>query len=119
MKRCNTCRINIACNLISNGFRESSEIKIEKTGIGRYFTHIIISENIGVNKPDKAIFEHALSLAGAEKYDSIMIGDSLEADVYGALNFGMDAIYFNPHNAVKPDDIPLQVNSLNQLLQLL
>jgi putative hydrolase of the HAD superfamily len=105
-------------HLISNGFRESSEMKIEKTDIGRYFTHIIISENIGVNKPDKAIFEHALSLAGAEKYESIMIGDSLEADVYGALNFGIDAIYFNPDNALAPNDITLQINSLNELTGL-
>jgi putative hydrolase of the HAD superfamily len=106
-------------HLISNGFKESSEMKIEKTGIGRYFTHIIISENVGVNKPDKAIFEHALNLAGAAKEESLMIGDSLEADVYGAINFGMDAIYFNPHNAVKPNDIPLQINNLHKLTHLL
>jgi len=74
---------------------------------------------VGVNKPDKAIFEHALALAGAEKSQSLMIGDSLEADVYGALNFGMDAIYFNPANAPKPTNVPLQVNHLKELITLL
>ena len=106
-------------HLISNGFKESSEMKIGKTNIGGYFQHIIISENVGVNKPDKAIFEHALALAGAEKHHSLMIGDSLEADVYGALNFGMDAIYFNPFKAAKPDDVPVQVHHLKELLELL
>ena len=106
-------------HLISNGFKESSEMKIGKTGIGRYFTHIIISETVGVNKPDKVIFEHALTLAGAEKSQCLMIGDSLEADVYGALNFGMDAIYFNPANAPKPANVPLQVNHLKELITLL
>jgi len=106
-------------HLISNGFKESSEMKIGKTGIGRYFTHIIISETVGVNKPDKAIFEHALALAAAEKNQCLMIGDSLEADVYGALNFGMDAIYFNPANAPKPANVPLQVNNLKELITLL
>src|SRR5476649_953601 len=45
-------------HLISNGFRESSEMKIGRTGIGKYFQHVIISEIVGVNKPDKAIFEY-------------------------------------------------------------
>lgn len=106
-------------HLISNGFKESSELKIGKTNIGSYFQHIIISEIVGVNKPDKAIFEHALNLASAEKGESLMIGDSLEADVYGALNFGMDAIYFNPFNTPKPGDVPLQVTHLKELTLIL
>src|ERR1700742_4501136 len=62
-------------HLISNGFKDSSELKIGNTNIGGYFEHIIISEVIGVNKPDKAIFEHALNLAEAKKEESLMIGD--------------------------------------------
>ena len=106
-------------HLISNGFKEASELKIGNTDIGRYFENIIISEIVGVNKPDPAIFQHALDLAGAQKHESIMIGDSLEADVYGALNFGMDAIYFNPFNTPKPDDVPMQVHGLDELMELL
>lgn len=106
-------------HLISNGFKEASTLKIGNTNIGGYFTHIIISEIVGINKPDPAIFEHALALAGAEKSESIMIGDSLEADVYGALNFGMDAIFFNPFNAGKPADVTLQITNLKELTKLL
>ena len=106
-------------HLISNGFQESTEIKIAGSNISRYFDQIIISEVVGVNKPDKAIFEHALAEARAVKQESIMIGDSLEADIRGALNFGMDAIYFNPLNAPKPDDVPEQINSLKELIWLL
>jgi putative hydrolase of the HAD superfamily len=105
--------------LITNGFKESTERKVLGTGIGRYFDHIIISEDVGVNKPDKAIFEHALALAGAQKHESLMIGDSIEADVMGALNFGIDAIYFNALGKPKPDDVPLQISSLNELTLLL
>ena len=93
--------------------------KIGRTGIGKYFQHVIISEIVGVNKPDKAIFEYALNLAGAVKAESLMIGDSLDADVRGALNFGMDAIYFNPFNQPKPDDVPVQVMNLKELTLLL
>jgi putative hydrolase of the HAD superfamily len=46
-----------------------------------------------------------------------MIGDSLEADIYGALAFGMDAIYFNPFNLPKPDDVPAQ-NHLQELTEM-
>jgi putative hydrolase of the HAD superfamily len=106
-------------HLISNGFKESSELKVGNTNIGGYFQNIIISEVVGVNKPDPAIFEHALSLAGANKDESLMIGDSLEADVYGALKFGIDAIYFNPLNTPKPYDVRLQVTHLKELTWIL
>ena len=106
-------------HLISNGFKESQDVKIGNTGIGKYFKYVVLSEMAGVNKPDKAIFQYALDLAGASKGESIMIGDSLEADIYGALNFGMDAVYFNPLNAEKPEDVPLQINHLRELVGLL
>ncbi len=106
-------------HLITNGFQEATRRKVSGTGLEKYFTNIIISELVGVNKPDKAIFEYALKLAGAGKGESMMIGDSLEADVYGALNFGMDAIYFNPLKAPKPDDVLVQIHSLDELTRLL
>ncbi|MDB5145134.1 MAG: noncanonical pyrimidine nucleotidase, YjjG family [Mucilaginibacter sp.] len=112
-------RTKYTLHLISNGFSESQEIKISRTNIGGYFQHVIISEVVGVNKPDKAIFEHALNLAKATKHESIMIGDSLEADVRGALDFGMDAIYFNPAGLDKPDDVPVQISQLKELTKML
>ena len=77
---------------------------------------LIISEDVGVNKPDKAIFEHALHKAGAQLHESIMIGDSLEADIRGAQGFGMKAIFFNPHKAEKPHDVHWQIHHLEELL---
>jgi putative hydrolase of the HAD superfamily len=106
-------------HLITNGFKESQDLKIKGAGIGKYFDQIIVSEDVGVNKPDPAIFQHALNVAGAEKETSIMIGDSLEADVMGALNFGMDAIYFNPAGLPKPEHVPVQISRLNELTLLL
>ncbi len=106
-------------HLITNGFHESTELKVTKTDINKYFDNIIISEIVGVNKPDRAIFEHALSLAKAEKYQSIMIGDSIEADIRGAMAFGMDTIYFNPARLDKPADVLVQITHLNELTLLL
>jgi putative hydrolase of the HAD superfamily len=106
-------------HIISNGFKESTEMKIELTDLAKYFVNIIISEEVGVNKPDSAIFKHAVTCAQTEVHTSLMIGDSLEADVRGALAFGMDAIYFNPERKEKPSDIPKQIHHLNELVELL
>jgi putative hydrolase of the HAD superfamily len=68
----------------------------------------------GVKKPNPIIFQYALDLAQAKKEHSIMIGDCLEADVQGALDFGIDALFFNPNNAQSPDGI-CQINHLLEL----
>lgn len=106
-------------HLISNGFKESTEMKIERTNLGGYFKNIVISEVVGINKPDKAIFEFALRAANAEKHHSVMVGDSIEADIRGAQQFGIDAIYFNPCMKELPENVSLQINQFGELIQLL
>lgn len=103
-------------HIISNGFKETTLTKMELSGLNPYFTHVIISEDVGVNKPNKLIFEHALAKASAQKHESIMIGDSLEADIRGAQNFGLKAIFFNPLNVAKPVDVEWQILHLEELL---
>ena len=106
-------------HIISNGFKESTEHKVKNNKLTPYFKNVIISEVIGINKPDKAIFQYAVDIANTTATESLMIGDSLEADVRGALNFGMDAIYFNPHFAEVPNDINWNINHLKELTALL
>ena len=106
-------------HVISNGFKESTEMKISNNGLDVYFEQVIISEVVGVNKPDRAIFEHALNLAKADVSESIMIGDSIEADIRGAQDYGMKAIYFNPEGKEKPVDVELQINCLSELISIL
>lgn len=112
-------RARYTLHLISNGFEESTSLKISTTDLAKYFTSIVISEVVGFNKPDKAIFEFALAGANAVKDESIMIGDSVEADIRGALQFGMQAVYFNPLKKEKPADVPYQITGLNELLVFL
>lgn len=106
-------------HLISNGFQESTEMKVSKTGLAEYFTTVVISEVVGYNKPNKAIFEYALNAAKAEISESLMIGDSIEADIRGAQDFGMKAIYFNPAGKEKPEDVERQITCLSELMNLL
>ena len=106
-------------HVISNGFKESTEMKINNNGLDIYFENVIISEVVGVNKPDRAIFDHALNLAGADVSESIMIGDSIEADIRGAQDYGMKAIYFNPEGKEKPADVEHQIICLSELISIL
>ncbi|WP_231459252.1 MULTISPECIES: YjjG family noncanonical pyrimidine nucleotidase [unclassified Pedobacter] len=105
-------------HIISNGFKETTLTKMDFSALNPYFSNVIISEDVGVNKPNPVIFEYALDKAKALKAESIMIGDSLEADIYGALNFGMDAIFFNPLKKEKPEDVKKEIVHLEELLQL-
>ncbi len=106
-------------HLISNGFKESTEYKVKNNLLTPYFKNVIISEVVGTNKPDKAIFQHAVDKANTTASESLMIGDSIEADIRGAMNFGMDAIYFNPNFAALPSDVNRQINHLQELTKLL
>ncbi len=82
-------------HIITNGFEEVQNLKLEKSGLKKYFKEIITSESVGVKKPNPKVFEFALKSANAKIEESIMIGDSYEVDVMGALEFGMLAIHCN------------------------
>ena len=88
-------------HLITNGFEKTQHQKIKNSGIDHFFKHMITSEQAGIMKPHAAIFEYALELTQSIAEACVMIGDTLEVDILGAKNMGMDTIYFNP---AKPHD---------------
>ncbi|WP_369829047.1 YjjG family noncanonical pyrimidine nucleotidase [Flavobacterium sp. 5] len=105
-------------HIITNGFADVQYKKINNSNIAVFFNTITNSEMAGVKKPNPVIFEYALDLAKANKENSIMIGDCLEADVQGALNAGLDAIFFNDKN-IKVEQNIKQVTHLLELKKYL
>jgi YjjG family noncanonical pyrimidine nucleotidase len=101
-------------HIITNGFQEIQDNKLKNSKIDHYFSTITNSEMAGVKKPNPFIFEYAIKEANATKSNSIMIGDCIEADVNGALNFGMDAILFNIDASKSYDNI----KQISHLLEL-
>ncbi|MBO7302288.1 MAG: YjjG family noncanonical pyrimidine nucleotidase [Bacteroidaceae bacterium] len=85
-------------HILSNGFKELQAHKMSTTGILDYFDNLILSEDIGVNKPNRELYEHALERAEATVEKSLMIGDMFDTDIKGAANIGMDQLFFNPKN---------------------
>ena len=80
--------------LITNGFRNVQSNKLKNSGIGNFFLSIYDSESVGVKKPNPLIFNHALDDSGCIARESVMIGDSFEADIQGSLSVGMNAIHY-------------------------
>jgi len=105
---------NYQMHIITNGFHEVQHHKLEKSGIAKYFKEIITSESVGAQKPSRAIFEHALQKVNTTAPQSIMIGDNYEADIMGALNCGMHAIFCNYHR----EPVGENIKSVTHLLEL-
>jgi len=101
-------------HIITNGFASVQDKKINNAALGSYFQTITNSELAGVKKPNSIIFDYAVKVAQASKENSIMIGDCLDADVNGALNAGLDAIFFNE----KKIEVSQDIKQINHLLEL-
>jgi len=105
---------NYNLHIITNGFEQVQNLKIKNSGLKTFFDFIITAEKVGFKKPHPQIFIEALNQTKADPKKSLMIGDSLEADILGALTQGMHAIHFNSHREELHDKC-LIVNSLNEL----
>lgn len=101
-------------HIITNGFKEIQQAKLEKSGIANFFNTVITSESVGVKKPNPKVFHYALETTNAKTYQSLMIGDNLEADIYGAKNVGIKTLFFNPDK--KP--VPSNVNAIVKLKEI-
>ena len=88
-------------HIITNGFKEVQYIKLGGSDLTKYFDIILCSEEVGVNKPHRKVFEAALQKAKVDPINSVMIGDNFEADILGAQKVGMNTIFFDPNKTGK------------------
>jgi len=102
-------------HLLTNGFEQTQHNKLMYSGLRPFFNEVITSEGSGSLKPSKEIFEFAIEKCSANASECIMIGDSIEADIIGAMNAGIDQVYVN-HLGIEPSIKPTYVvNSLKEL----
>lgn len=87
-------------HILSNGFREVQYKKIENSGLKPYFNKIILSEDAGINKPHPDMFNYALKTTNSRRSETVMIGDSWDADIVGAYKSRIAQIWFNPADEV-------------------
>jgi len=106
-------------HILTNGFDDVQLVKMHSSGITDYFTHIITAQKAGCYKPDGRMFDFARQLAGARLPDSLMIGDSLEADIVGARNAGMDHVFYNCDGLVHSETPTYEITCLSELMEIL
>ena len=104
--------------ILSNGFSELQARKMQSAGIGHYFDGVVLSDDIGVNKPHRAIFEHALHVAGVTADRALMIGDNYEVDAKGAYGAGIDQVFYNTAGIELAPDQWRPTYLINSLLEL-
>lgn len=101
-------------HIITNGPDKVQELKLQNSDLKKYFLSITNSEMAGVKKPDPFIFELAMKSANVKAENSLMIGDNLDADIAGALNVGMQVIWFDEFKTNQTKNF----TTINQLIEL-
>ncbi|MDR1518064.1 MAG: YjjG family noncanonical pyrimidine nucleotidase [Dysgonamonadaceae bacterium] len=116
----NYLKPNYRMHILSNGFREVQYKKIENSGLRPYFDKIILSEDAGINKPHPDIFTYALKNTNSRRDQTLMIGDSWEADIVGAHDSRIAQLWFNPSQDEAKDFAPtFTVRKLLEIKEIL
>lgn len=109
---------NYELHLITNGFEKTQHSKLKYSGLDKYFKEVITSEGSSSLKPNKEIFDFAFKKTGAKPTESIMLGDSIDVDILGAMKAGIDQVFINHLNItidIKPTYV---VGSLKELEEI-
>jgi putative hydrolase of the HAD superfamily len=96
----------VRIGIVSNNLLEEQRGKLRLCGFEPYVDALVVSEAVGVAKPDPAIFVHALEALSCDPSDAVMVGDSWTADIEGARAAGIRAIWFNRHRRRPPTGAP-------------
>jgi 2-haloacid dehalogenase len=107
--------------LLTNGVAEVQRPRFERSAIRPYFAGIVISEEVGAAKPDGRIFEAAFQKIGnPKKAEVLIVGDSLNADMRGGNQFGIDTCWYNPHGLPNPQGIKVcyEIRNLSELIEM-
>ena len=104
--------------LATNATASVQRKRLSKTPFDRYFRKYYISEEIGVNKPEKAFFDRIVDDIGDDNRENyLVIGDSLSSDIKGAILSNIDSCYFDPNfNGYKDIKPTYTIHSLKELL---
>jgi YjjG family noncanonical pyrimidine nucleotidase len=112
----------VKIGIITNGFSDLQWVRLERTGLKQYFDVVVVSEEVGVAKPDKRIFEHTLNAMGdPDPSKVLMVGDTLETDIVGGSSVGMTTCWLNTKKLQTLEKtVPtFQVSSLKELEDIL
>ena len=107
--------------VVTNGFIEVQYEKFDKSGLRDCFSHIVLSEEVGCQKPNPRIYEEALRMNGVSAAEAVMIGDSWNSDIQGAINAGIDQIWVRKFQDSLPEgqSATYLVHTLSDVMEIL
>ena len=105
--------------LLSNGIASVQRRRINRSGIGMYFKDILISAEVGLAKPDPAIFALAIERLQCRKERILCVGDGPSSDIRGGRAAGLDTCWYAPPGTEYPAAEPEPLYTINDLRQLL
>jgi putative hydrolase of the HAD superfamily len=103
--------------IITNGSSYMQNKKVDALGIRKYFNEIIISNDVGIKKPEKDIFILCCDRLNIVPSEAVYIGDNYEIDIMGAIGAGLNAIWidkFKSNGNYEP-----KINELKSITQIL
>lgn len=111
---------NFQLEIVSNGTRAKQSRILNDAHIRSLFDKMFLAEDIGYSKPDSRFFSKVISeLTPFKKSEMLVIGDSLTADIQGAIDSNLDSIWFNPHHAKSDMPYTYEVNDLKEITNIL
>lgn len=108
--------------ILSNGFGAVQYTKIERSGLAPYIDAVILSDEVGLHKPQPEIFHLALERMGGYRADeAVMIGDSYSSDIVGASRAGIRSLWYCPEDypLLVDDDITPPIATITDLRHLI
>ncbi|MGD2077627.1 MAG: YjjG family noncanonical pyrimidine nucleotidase [Chloroflexota bacterium] len=108
--------------LLTNGLTDVQRPRFTASTIGRYFEDWVISEEVGVAKPDPRIFDIAFARLGQPaRQEVLIVGDSLTSDMAGGFAYGIDTCWYNPTGRQADASLPVtyEIQNLAQLVDIL
>lgn len=107
-------------HLCSNGFHEVQFRKLRNCGMDGCFDSVILSEDAGVNKPRRGFFDYAFQVSQGKPATTVMIGDGWDSDMRGAIDYGLDTIFFNRFpDYPPPEPVTYEVHRLEDIRGIL
>ena len=106
---------------VTNGTKIAQEKKLKLSGLDKAFDAIFISEDVGIEKPDKEFFNYVFEKLGiTDKSEVLIIGDSLTSDIKGGFNSGIDTCWYNPAHSENTLGIPVtyEIYNLSEIKEI-
>jgi len=98
--------------IVSNNLVEEQREKLRCCGLHQFVDCLIVSEEVGVVKPEPAIFEEVLNRLRCSAQEAVMVGDSWKEDIVGAHGVGIRPVWFNRYSSLCPDQtLAVEINS--------